>query len=269
MEDLYIFSLIHKTLIKLDANNIMVPGAKIKEFLYKAIKEENIGFDLDSYLKEKNIRFSDLLLKIDDIQIQKRAGSDMLVGLKGALWPTKVPNPRELFSAFRQDVYDAMTQMDVNYYYVVELDKFLPSNEGFPKAIPLPQVTKESLVKQRESFANTLDETNKQALVDVLATSPNPLGAFQQKVTELGLNKSWRQYKFGILWRQLSDWVQNNDLEISPTWHENNLVLTKFSPQQILSNIAMLMTDQEVRNLSIPFRAVEALYNTMSKKGSY
>ena len=51
---------------------------------------------------------------------------------------------------------------------------------------------------------------------------------------------------------RVDDWMESQDAGHKPQ-----------SPQQLMATFAAYMTDEEVRSISVPFRAVEAMYRSI------
>ena len=131
------------------------------------------------------------------------------------------------------------------------------------RRIAVPSVTLEGLLNQRRRFADKVDA--QEELTRAIERSPNPLAAFQAEIVRHRLGHTWHSYKSEELTKDIREWAVQNDIEFLPQWMESpedgqNLQ----SPQQLMANFAAFMTDEEIRSMSVPFRAVEAMYRSIS-----
>ncbi len=241
-----------------------VTGTKLRQHLADKTVE---SITIISYLESTGQRFRGFLEELEGVDVRLRDGMDMLVGLEGASWPSEVAHSRTTTTMFRPDVYAALTLVArTPYYHIPSTDEFLPSGEDHADAVPLPLVTLEGLVEQRRNFALTVqDPTVKKQLQSALDTAVNLLGAFYQQIVMLRLTGQWHRFKFDLLNKQLHEWAGQNGVTISPGWYGQSAQYVRDSPQQILIRLSQLMSDQEVRGLNVPFRAVEALYRSLAK----
>ena len=254
-------AIIAEALNELHADDVLTRGAILHNKVRQIASRSDLDFD--SYLKDTNQKFSSVVQKVENITIHKRPNTDMFVGLAGAKWPeptaTWTPSNQH---RFRPDVYDAFTRISDNHYW------YLPDTDEFSKditedntcvKIPVPPVTLNSLLDQRLKFAQESEAPEE--LKKAIERSPNPLAAFQAAISELRLGQQWHRYRFDTLRNIIQDWAKQNEIEFSAQW----MVLSGSernprSPQQLLANFAAYMTDEEIRSISVPFRAVEAMY---------
>ena len=192
----------------------------------------------------------------------------MLVGLEGALWPAGASQRAATRPEFRQDAYESLTRVTSSpYFYLSSTDEFRPSAEDHPDAIPLPLVTLPQLINQRRAFAESIaDPSDQKRLIEALESSANLLGSFQRQVSEAGLGAQWHRFKFDLLFARLNEWASEHGVAVSPTWYHPSGEHRRESLQQILATLSQFMSDQEIRSLNVPFRSVEALYRSLTKR---
>ena len=200
----------------------------------------------------------------------------MFVGLKGAEWPDSLSEEKKEYrQRFRADVYEALTRISASgYWYFPDTDEFTQvtlENDSLKK-IPLPSVTLKDLLDQRRGFAQQGGNEYRDELTKAIDHSPNPLAAFQTVIASQRLGPSWHKYKSKDLMAKIEAWAKEKKIEVRPEWIESDqLRENNQSPQQFLAHFATFMTDDEIRSISVPFRAVEAMYrkiNEPTKKSS-
>ena len=261
--------IIAEALKELQADSVFTRGA----ILHGKVREigRRSDLDFDNYLKETKQKFLNAVQKVENIEVHKRPHTDMYVGLVGAKWPETAADwmPKNQHR-FRADVYEAFTRIsDSDYWYLPGTDEFRNDvSENEPrKKIRVQSVTLESLLGQRRSFAEEIEAPEE--LKRAIERSPNPLAAFQAVVNQLRLGQQWHIYKSKTLRKSIDEWSERNEIEFSPGWIESEGVEHKpHSPQQLMATFAAYMTDEEVRSISVPFRAVEAMYRHMGGSNS-
>lgn len=257
-------AVIREALTKLDGNTIAVPGAKLR-----AEAEKLAGESLGPYLESRGETFSQLLAQIPEIVQHKRLGTDMAVGFEGATVPVpSVSSDAEAPEApLRPDVYAALTQVSPRpYVYIPSGDEFTNDSRDDPDAVAIPSTTLDELIAERRAFAEGVQDAEQQShLITAIDRSPNPLGDFRRAVFELRLGRSWFTFKLQRLREKLERWAKDNDLEVRPSWFAQRAE-TGGAPQDVLAYLARYMTDEEIRSLMVPFRAVEALYRAAGRR---
>ena len=258
-------SVITEALNELQADTTFTRGAILRDRVNQICRRG--GLDFDSFLKETNQKFSSVVEQVDDVEIHKRPNTDMYVGLKGAKWPESTEEPsRWNRSRIREDVYEAFTRIsDSDYWYLPDTDEFKQdiAKDDPRRKIAVPSVTLESLLNQRRQFAEKSDAH--EALTKAIERSPNPLAAFQAEVTRQRLGREWHSYKSEELTQFIQEWAEKNGIEFRPQWMESpEMGQNPQSPQKLMANFAAYMTDEEIRSMSVPFRAVEAMYRSIS-----
>ena len=256
--------IITEALKELRADAIFTRGAILHSKVSKIARRSSLDFD--RHLKETNQKFSSAIQKVDNIEIHKRPNTDMYVGLAGAKWPESTTEwmPRNQHR-FRADVYEAFTTIsDSDYWYLPDTDEFSKeiAQDDTRKRIRVPSITLEGLLSQRRCFAE--ESEAHEDLKKAIERSPNPLAAFQAEISKLRLGQEWHIYKSKALRKSIEEWAEHNKIEFSPQWIESQDVEHKpQSPQQLMASFAAYMTDEEVRSIAVPFRAVEAMYRSI------
>ena len=257
-------SVITEALNELQADTTFTRGAILRDKVNQISRRD--GLDFDNFLKETNQKFSSVVEHVEDIEIHKRPDTDMYVGLKGAKWPEPTEErSRWNLSRFREDVYEAFTRIgESDYWYLPDTDEFRQdvAKDDSRRKIAIPSVTLEGLLNQRRRFAEKVDAHDE--LTRAIERSPNPLAAFQAEVSRQRLGQAWHSYKSEELTKCIQEWAEQSDIEFRPQWMEapeagQNLQ----SPQQLMAGFAAYMTDEEIRSMSVPFRAVEAMYRSI------
>lgn len=265
-------AMMHRALEALGGDKVLVPGAKLRQQLEIVAAEEDA--DLKTYLYDNRMKFVDLVERDPKIVIYKRPGTDMSVGFQGAAWPSArsgAAKTRQTSGArLRRDAYAAFTRIsDQPYYYIPDKDRFTTDATETAQAIEVPRVTLESLVSTRRAFAEELPEPESQdALCRALDYSPNPLSEFQRTILTLHLGRSWHQFNVQNLTSRLTAWAEGNQITPSQTWFEDDAESSpkSTSPQELLAALAQHLTDDEVRQLRLPFAAFEAMYSDLRRR---
>lgn len=256
--------IITDALKELQADVVLTRGAILHRKVIEIARRSDLDFD--GYLKETNQRFSSAVQKVDNIELHKRPNTDMYVGLLGAKWPepTAKWTPRTQHR-FRADVYEAFTRISNNdYWYLPDADAFSNdiAQDDTRRKIRVPSVTLESLLDQRRRFSEESEAHDE--LERAIERSPNPLAAFQAEINRLRLGQEWHRHKSTTLRKSIEEWAEENGIEFSPQWMEQQgAEATLQSPQQLMAAFAAYMTDEEIRSISVPFRAVEAMYRSI------
>lgn len=266
-------SLILKALTDLGAEQVLVPGGKLREQVVKL--GENEGQQFDEFLKSKAIKFGQLLEQIQqDVEVFRKPGADIYVGYKGASWPPNLPGQwasDKKKGLLRPDVYDALTKIvNTPFYYVHQRDEFTQNPDEKDKAIELPKVTLDALIEERREFACLQKASGiRNTLLEAIDSSSNPLTDFQRATTDLGLRQNWHQFRYARLQQRLETWAVNNEVPLSKSWFVSKR-RNEYAegPQAILAKFSQYMTDDEARGVHVPFRAVEAMYLDLTRKWS-
>ncbi len=257
-------SLVREALKRLRADETFVRGAKLRGHVAALGLER--GEDLDGFLQETKQKFGKLVEEDPDVVVHRPVGTDMLVGFRSAPWPSPVAGEmteRRHGIRFRQDVYAALTLItDRPFYYVQSRDEFTQDPQEGDHRIDLPSVALEILLEQRRQFAEgQASDDVKKELQRAIDRSPNPLVDFQRAIGFQSLGREWHDFKATVLMERLEEWAQHNGIEVSPSWlAEQRPMDTRLSPQDLLARFAQYMTDEEVRSMQVPFRALEEMY---------
>lgn len=254
---------ITRALKELHADSTLTRGAILKSKVNEIAKGS--GLDFDTYLNETGQKFSSVVEQVNGVVIHRRPNTDMFVGLGDATWPDSTSSASRAYDKrFRADIYEAFTRIsERDYWYLSETDEF--TNEVLTNAphrrIPVPSVTLDHLLSQRRIFAEEhVTASAKDELIRAIDRSPNPLAAFQAEVSRQRLGQAWHSYKSKLLTEQIEEWADDNEVHFLPNWVESGeSQQSQESPQQLMARFATFMTDEEVRSIAVPFRAVEAM----------
>ena len=262
--------LIEDTLGELDGRSVCVPGAKLHTEVSKAALRKTEDFS--QYLRDEGKSFADFLAGIPGISLHKRRGTDMLVGFDGAALPAPEregrARPRE-YLHLRQDVYAAFTRISSEpYLYIRNSDEFTTEEAEAADSVQVPSVTLDDLLEHRRSFANSVeDEDKRDHLLKAVGFSSNPRANFHRTLIELGLLRHWYEFNYKLIRQKVTEWAGANNIEIPQEWFApREGVQPVDSPQQTLSELARYLSDDEIRGLSIPFRAVEEMYRALPRR---
>lgn len=232
----------------------MTVGAKLRQKMLELGREENL--DVGAYVAESGESFSSLIEKVTGVVVRRRLGLDVLVGTPDAKepkWKSGSPIRR---GALRGDVYQAFTRVvPVPFVYSPDRDRFLSEENSEGRTIRVPEVSVETLIKDRQQFVESLDVEMQAPLLDALNHSPNPLSAFRQGVERLGVLDRWGLEQSRIIWRRVEKWAMENSVTPGASWYSRGQ--TEESAHRTLSRLVDYMTASEIRQLKIPFRAVE------------
>jgi len=252
---------------QLGADKQLVPGAKLKYTLDQSFLEPHF---LDELLKARRLRFSDFILGIPGIVVQKRGGADMLVGFPNAQWPISATSSRSFVGRMqlRTDVYTALTKVSTaGFFYMRETDRFVEGPVSQASGVPFPKVTFSDLTAERKKFAEELeDQSVGKELLDALEQSTNPLSAFQRAIDRLNLGGQWHVFKFRLMRAKLDKWAEENQLAVLPSWYDYTSEPEVYGPKAVMVRLVDHMTEEEIRSMSVPFRAVESLFNSISRR---
>ena len=247
----------------LHADEVMVPGAKLRQRMVE-LGSEN-GLDVAEHVKGSAASFSELVAGVEGVVVQKRLGSDVLVGLRGARVPRREPPPEAGVEGFRKDVYEAFTRLSTDpFVYMPGSDRFVPGNLAQGNSIPTEGITLEGLIDSRRRFVEELPSNDRQPLLDALNGSTNPLLEFRQRAMNLGVFDRWTAWQVRATESRVRNWAEKNDLEPREAWFRH--ARTVGSPQRVLARLAPYLTAAEIRDLRIPFRAIEALLSDLKER---
>ena len=247
----------------LRADAAMVPGAKLRQRMVELGLED--GFDVAAYVKGSTHSFSGLVNQAEGVVVQLRPGSDVLVGLHGAQAPQDEPLLEARAGGLRKDVYQSFTRLSaVPFVYLPGSDRFVPENEAQGGAIAIEAVTLDGLIGDRRDFVEELPPNDRQPLLDALNGSTNPLAEFRREAVNRGVFHRWAAWQTQATEARVKDWARRNNLEPRRAWFRHTR--TADSPQRTLARLAPYLTADEIRDLRIPFRAVEALLSDLKER---
>lgn len=263
--------LVEEALRELGGQEVYVPGAKLHaEVTNLGLKERRESFK--EYLDTEGISFRQFLQKMAQVRVDVQPGTDMLVGLPGADMP-KAAEHRARRRArggpmLRDDIYAAFTRVSQRpYVYVPSTDEFTTDPGDAPDQVSVPPVSLEALLGDRQQFAKSLEDDAERELMSAVKYSANPLAAFHWKAGELALLPRWHAFNYELIQNRVKAWADENGLMASESWftprRPGDLI---DDPQRILAEVARHMRDEEIRELAIPFRAVEEMYRALSRK---
>lgn len=263
--------LVEEVLTDLGGRDLCVPGAKLHTEVSKRGLRQ--GDDFGQYLRNKGMTFAEFLQLDRRLAVHKFRGTDILVGFDGAVVPTRPGAARTArfreYSTFRDDIYSAFTRVSpVPYVYVRSTDQFTTEPGEAGDGVGVPPVALENLLEQRRAFAKSLDENDvRDKLVQALEWSSNPLASFHWTVGELRLQRHWHDFNYKAILEKIHNWAETNGVAVSPAWFsERPEGRTAETPQQVLYELARHMTDEEIRSIAVPFRAVEEMYRALPRR---
>ena len=245
-----------RALNDLGGGSRMVVGAKLRQKMVEVGRAEKL--DVAEYVSTSQDSFSALVEGVADVVVRRRRGSDVLVGMAGAKEPEVERVSPVHRGALRGDVYQAFTRVvQIPFVYSPETDRFLSEEMAEGRTIRVPEVTVETLIKDRMQFVESLEGEVQRPLLDALSRSPNPLAAFRQAVEALEILDKWGPEQSKIVWSRVERWATENGVTPRTTWVRGSR--KGQSAHRTLVRLAAYMTANEIRQLQIPFRAVEAL----------
>jgi hypothetical protein len=258
--------LVEEVLTDLGGRTTCVPGAKLHTEVSK------IGFrkseDFGEYLRAQAVTFSQFLERNPKLTVHRRPGADVLVGFDGAILPVRTRGARD-YTVLREDVYSAFTRISPNpYVYVPTTDLFTTQPGEAIDPVDVPAITLDDLLVQRKEFAKSLEsEEARDGLTRSIERSPTPLISFQRTVNALGISRQWHDFKYRDVKASIEKWATEKGVAVSQGWFSQQSDIPPIeSPQTILSELARHMTDEEIRSIAIPFRAVEELYRALPRR---
>ena len=255
-------SLTLRALQDLRADAVMVPGAKLRQKMVELGRQE--GIDVAAQVANSGSSFSKLTAQVDGVTVRTQTGSDVLVGLHGARVPdiTGSDSDKIRYSPLRKDVYQAFTRIsNIPYVYLPGSDKFVTVDQAEGPSVKIPGPTLESLITIRREFVATLPPDSRQPLLDALNRSANPLSDFRREVAACGMFDKWYSVQAQDIKDRVVEWAKLNELTPRDAWFRHPRMTN--SPHRTLALLAPYLTPDEIRELRIPFRAVEALLSDL------
>ena len=250
-------SIVLQALRNLGAESVMVPGAKLR------LEMETIGskqeFDVPEHMTSTGQPFGTLVERVEGVVVIRRVGTDMWVGFDGAA-PPEDPSPKRTFGpvgSLRRDVFEAFTRLSkVPFVYVPATDRFVPANLAQGPSIPVPETTLDGLVRDRENFVSSLDSHAQPALFAALSRSSKPLTEFHRVLSEMNLLGAWASAQADLLRGRVTEWAKECNIPVRDSWFSRDR--SRPMARQALAQLIPYLTAEEIRELRIPFRAVEA-----------
>lgn len=259
-------SLTVRALRDLGADAVMVPGAKLRQLMVELGNEE--GLDVVAHVANSGSSFSKLVATVNGVTVRSQPGSDVLIGLHDAVVPDDAPRPdaaKIRYGALRKDVYQAFTRVsNVPYVYLPGSDKFVKAEQAEGTSIEVDGPTLESLISVRRKFVEMLPQDAQQPLLDALDRSASPLSDFRREAIARGIFEKWSAMQAEVIRSHVVEWAKRHDLTPRDSWFQNPRVTN--SPHQTLTLLAPYLTAEEIRELRIPFRAIEALLSDLHEK---
>lgn len=244
-----------RALKDLGGESQMVVGAKLHQKMLELGREGNL--DVGAYVGRSEESFSGLIERVAGVVVRRRPGHDVLVGTPDAGEPKWESASRSRRGALRGDVYQAFTRVvSVPVVYSPDKDRFMSEEIAEGRTIRVPEVTADTLIQDRRQFVESLDAEMQSPLLDALTRSPNPLTAFRQGVERLDILDRWGVEQSKIIWQRVEKWAVENSVTPRTSWYNRGHPVE--SAHRTLSRLAPYMTANEIRQLKIPFRAVEA-----------
>lgn len=250
-------SLLIDALEELGGQKIMVPGAKLRQQVVETGWRQR--FDVAACLTALDRPFAKVLAEVDGVVVTPVQGSDILVGLSGAKPPDKAPPPvRSPHRGLRQDIFEAFARISaVPFVYLRERDKFVAENQAEGPSVRVPSASLEQSVASRREFAGSVSAPEQQRLLDALERSANPLAQFKQVLNANDLFRQWARFRAEKLEDTVRAWAKENHVIPRDAWFTSQR--TEGDARHTLLRLAPYLTADEIRNLRIPLRAVEAM----------
>ena len=251
--------LTNTALLALGADTEMVPGAKLRAQMVEL--GSSTGLDVAEHVVESGMSFSKLVERISGVVLHRRVGSDVLIGLDGARPPqdtTASFDGKKRYGGIRTDVYQAFTRVSqIPFVYLPGTDRFVPENQAQGTSIEVEGQTLDGLISYRDKFVRTLPEGDQQLLLDALNHSASPLSDFRREIANRGLLAKWSSSQEEIIEEQAIQWAKKNNVTPRDVWFQRSQITN--SPHRTLVRLAPYLTADEIREIRVPFRAVEAL----------
>ena len=259
-------SLTVQALRTLGADKTMVPGAKLRQRMVEVGQTE--GFDVGAHVAVSGIPFAKLAANVAGVTVKEQPGSDVLVGLQGARAadePTRFGSAKTPYGTFRKDVYQAFTRVSiVPYVYLPGSDKFVTEDHAYGPSIKVDGPSLDRLIAVRRDFVKTLPQEAWEPLLNALDRSPNPLSEFRRVVVAAGAFDKWSAMHAETIRLDIVKWARENNVTPRDAWFHNPQ--TVISPHRALTRLVPYLTADEIRELHIPFRAIEALLADLQEK---
>jgi len=232
-----------------------VTGAALATELKKRAAAASIN--LPETLKGERTTFLQFVRNSKVVEPIERPQRDFLVHRKGDVSVDTIES-RDAVS-LRPDIYDAFTKLRREaIYYNRDLDRFEPQNNGGPAVSPI-SIT--DAIKPREIYAQQQDPAIRDEWLALLGQS-QPLRRFAKAVQERKLTEAWRTYFSRYTSDRMKAWATASKVVVPVTWYFSKARLVTLDPRSMLRELTDVMSDDEIRTLSIPLRAVEAFWSS-------
>lgn len=240
----------------LGGDSKMVPGAKLRQRMVQLGAERE--FDVPAYVRDTGLPFSRLVERVDTVTIVRPPGSDILVGLHGASTPKWDPQSVSTRGELRSDLYRAFTRIAPEpYVYLPHSDKFVTADLSEGESIKVMRISLDSLIADRRAFVETLQSDEQPPFLAALNHSANPLTQFRNVAIERSRINQWISVQAEQLRSRIIQWAADNKITPRDAWFRRSRGAT--SPHRALYRLVPYLTADEIRDLRIPFRAIEAL----------
>ena len=261
--------LVVTALNNLGADEKATRGAILRDEVESLAIQE--GNNLQEYLNASSIKFGQLVTSTPGVSVRKLPGTDMFVGLSSIVISDeelRKTNIRHEQHRIRPDLFEAFTRADSHFYYEPNLDRFVDSPVSF-SVIETPMITFKTLLDRRRRYAKQVGGVVGIRLENsfTAASDPEALTNFTAAVRDSDLAGDWHEFNVKLIREEVVEWASNNSLSVSPNWFQSRAVRSRTqSPQQTLRLVSRFMTDDEVREISLPFRAVEEMLDELSRR---
>ena len=248
---------------QLGAKEVMVPGAKVRQAMEALARKQ--GFDIASHLIERGLSFSALISDVEGVRIQRRPGSDLFVGLEGSSPPASPSLVTSTSHFLRKDVWEAFTKLSPDrYVYERDADRFIASREAKGPSIPVPEVTLDLHMQDRQEFVKTLPTDLQKDVGGVLRRSSKPLADFRVALEEQSILNDWMSFQGKRTANRVRDWARQHQIDPRQGWFAPRR--PRVTAHQTLQHLIPYMTSEEVYEIKVPIRVVEAMLTDQSKR---
>lgn len=121
----------------------------------------------------------------------------------------------------------------------------------------------EQSVNVRREFAESLSDVEEKQLLDALDRSANPLAQYRHVLHANDLVRQWAQFQAAEVETRVRKWAEENHVTPRVAWFRKQH--TDSRARHTLQRLAPYLTADEIRELRIPLRAVEAMLTDEKK----
>ncbi|MCZ0943311.1 MAG: hypothetical protein OXJ53_09660 [Gammaproteobacteria bacterium] len=251
-----------RTLEQLGAKELMVPGAKLRQAMEILAHEQE--FDIAAHLIDRGRSFSTLVSEVEGVTIQRRPGSDLLVGLTGSSPPAPL-SPVTKTGRFRKDVWEAFTKLSPDrYVYERDADRFMIAEEAEGPSVPVPEVTLDLHMQDRQEFVKTLPNDLQDEMGGMLRHSSRPLADFRAALEARSILNDWMSFQGARTADRIREWARQNQIDLRQSWFAPRR--PRITAHQTLQRLIPYMTNDEVYEIKVPLRVVEAMLRDQSQQ---